>query len=43
MVRLFWGDWRRERGSRCSSFISGFGALNGWILIQGEMPRVLAT
>ena len=23
-------------------FISGFGALNGWILLQGEMPRVLA-
>ncbi|MEX6724163.1 amino acid permease [Parapedomonas caeni] len=24
------------------AFISGFGALNGWILVQGEMPRVLA-
>jgi APA family basic amino acid/polyamine antiporter len=25
------------------AFISGFGALNGWTLIQGEMPRVLAN
>jgi APA family basic amino acid/polyamine antiporter len=24
------------------AFISGFGALNGWILVQGGMPRVLA-
>jgi APA family basic amino acid/polyamine antiporter len=41
VVRLFWGD---EAASLLAlvAFISGFGALNGWILVQGEMPRVLA-
>ncbi len=41
VMRLFWGDWA-ARALALFAFISGFGALNGWILIQGEMPRVLA-
>ena len=41
VVRMFWG------GNAASllalfAFISGFGALNGWILIHGEMPAALA-
>lgn len=40
-VRLFWGDGAAN-ALALFAFISGFGALNGWILIQGEMPRVLA-
>lgn len=41
LMRLFWGDWAASAVA-LFVFISGFGALNGWILIQGEMPRVLA-
>lgn len=41
LMRLFWGDWAAN-ALALFVFISGFGALNGWILIQGEMPRVLA-
>jgi basic amino acid/polyamine antiporter, APA family len=41
VMRLFWGDWAAN-ALALFVFISGFGALNGWILIQGEMPRVLA-
>jgi basic amino acid/polyamine antiporter, APA family len=41
VIRLFWGDWAASMLA-LFAFISGFGALNGWILIQGEMPRVLA-
>lgn len=42
VVRLFWGN---EVASTVAlfAFISGFGALNGWILVQGEIPRVLAN
>src|SRR4051812_5765448 len=41
VVRMFWG------GNAASllalfAFISGFGALNGWILVHGEMPAALA-
>lgn len=40
-IRLFWGD--QVAGTLALfAFISGFGALNGWILVQAEMPRVLA-
>ncbi|MET0535574.1 MAG: amino acid permease [Steroidobacter sp.] len=41
VVRHFWGN---EIASTLAlfAFISGFGALNGWILVQGEIPRVLA-
>jgi basic amino acid/polyamine antiporter, APA family len=40
-VRLFWGDSAANLLA-LFAFISGLGALNGWILVQGEMPRVLA-
>lgn len=40
-LRMFWGD-AAANTLALFAFISGFGALNGWILIQGEMPRVLA-
>jgi APA family basic amino acid/polyamine antiporter len=40
-LRLFWGDTAANTLA-LFAFISGFGALNGWILVQGEMPRVLA-
>ena len=41
VVRMFWG------GNAASlfalfAFIAGFGSLNGWILVQGEMPSTLA-
>lgn len=42
VVRTFWGDGVAGTLS-LFAFISGFGALNGWILLQGEMPRVLAN
>ena len=41
VVRMFWGE-RAASLLALFAFISGFGALNGWILVQGEMPRVLA-
>jgi basic amino acid/polyamine antiporter, APA family len=41
VVRMFWGDNAADLLA-LFAFISGFGALNGWILVQGEMPRVLA-
>lgn len=41
VIRLFWGD-NVASTLALFAFISGFGALNGWILLQAEMPRVLA-
>lgn len=41
VARVFWGD-NIASTLALFAFISGFGALNGWILVQGEMPRVLA-
>lgn len=41
-IRLFWGD-KVASTLALFAFISGFGALNGWILLQAEMPRVLAN
>jgi basic amino acid/polyamine antiporter, APA family len=41
VVRQFWGD-NAATALALFAFVSGFGALNGWILVQGEMPRVLA-
>lgn len=41
VARMFWGDGIASTLA-LFAFISGFGALNGWILVQGEMPRVLA-
>ena len=41
LATRFWGD---GAGKALAVFaaISGFGALNGWILLQGELPNVLA-
>lgn len=41
LATRFWGD---GAGKALALFaaISGFGALNGWILLQGELPNVLA-
>ncbi len=41
VLRLFWGNTAATTLA-LFAFISGLGALNGWILVQGEMPRVLA-
>jgi basic amino acid/polyamine antiporter, APA family len=41
LAAQFWGD---TAGKVLAVFaaISGFGALNGWILLQGELPNVMA-
>jgi basic amino acid/polyamine antiporter, APA family len=41
LAAQFWGD---GAGKMIAVFaaISGFGALNGWILLQGELPRAMA-
>jgi APA family basic amino acid/polyamine antiporter len=41
VIRMFWGDGLASTLA-LFAFFSGFGALNGWILLQAEMPRVLA-
>src|SRR6185295_2255485 len=41
VVRMFWGG-NAATLLALFAFISGFGALNGWILIHGEMPAALA-
>ena len=41
VVRMFWGG-NAAALLALFAFISGFGALNGWILIHGEMPAALA-
>ncbi len=41
VARMFWGP----AGALLVAFagaVSGFGALNGWILLQGEVPHVMA-
>ena len=41
VARMFWGG----TGASLVAFaaaVSGFGALNGWILLQGEVPYVMA-
>lgn len=42
VIRMFWGDGLASTLA-LFAFFSGFGALNGWILLQAEMPRVLAN
>jgi len=42
VIRMFWGDGIASTLA-LFAFISGFGALNGWILLQAEMPRILAN
>lgn len=41
VMRLFWGEGA-ARLLALLTFISGLGTLNGWILVQGEMPSALA-
>lgn len=41
VVRMFWGG-NAAALLALFAFISGFGALNGWILVHGEMPAALA-
>jgi len=41
VLRLFWGD-RAAATLALFTFVSGLGTLNGWILVQGEMPRAMA-
>jgi APA family basic amino acid/polyamine antiporter len=41
VIRMFWGNGLASTLA-LFAFFSGFGALNGWILLQAEMPRVLA-
>ena len=41
VVRLFWGG-NAASALALFAFISGFGALNGWILVTAEMPAALA-
>ena len=41
VVRMFWGG-NAATLFALFAFIAGFGALNGWILVQGEMPAMLA-
>lgn len=42
VMRTFWGNGIASTLA-LFAFISSFGALNGWILLQAEMPRVLAN
>ena len=41
VVRMFWGG-NAATLFALFAFIAGFGSLNGWILVQGEMPATLA-
>ena len=41
VVRMFWGG-NAATLFALFAFIAGFGSLNGWILVQGEMPAMLA-
>ncbi len=41
LVTRYWGG-SAGKAVAVLAVVSGFGALNGWILLQGEMPNVLA-
>ena len=41
VARLFWGE-RSAQLLAAFAAISGFGCLNGWILLQGELPSAMA-
>ena len=41
VARMFWGGTGAALVALAAA-ISGFGALNGWILLQGEVPYVMA-
>lgn len=40
-AKLIWGDWASYLMA-ASAVIACFGALNGWILLQGQIPRAAA-
>ena len=41
-ARLLWGDWGAVLLA-LTAVISCMGALNGWILLQGQLPQVMAA
>ena len=41
VARMFWGDAGATIVALAAA-VSAFGALNGWILLQGEVPHVMA-
>ena len=41
VARMFWGDTGATLVALAAA-VSAFGALNGWILLQGEVPHVMA-
>lgn len=41
VARMFWGETGATLVALAAA-VSAFGALNGWILLQGEVPHVLA-
>ena len=41
VARMFWGGTGAALVALAAA-VSGFGALNGWILLQGEVPYVMA-
>jgi APA family basic amino acid/polyamine antiporter len=41
VVQIFWGS-DMAKLLALFAFISGFGALNGWVLVHAEMPAVMA-
>jgi APA family basic amino acid/polyamine antiporter len=41
VARRFWGGWAGDVMALMAA-ISGFGALNGWVLLQGELPQAMA-
>jgi APA family basic amino acid/polyamine antiporter len=40
-AKILWGDWA-SYAIAAGAAISCFGALNGWILLQGQLPRAAA-
>ncbi|MGE5624083.1 MAG: amino acid permease [Bacillota bacterium] len=41
-AQLLWGDWAGKLIA-AAALISCFGALNGWILMQGQLPQAVAN
>ena len=41
-AQLLWGDWAGKLIA-AAALVSCFGALNGWILMQGQLPQAVAN
>lgn len=41
-AKILWGDWAAYLIA-ATAVVSSFGALNGWILIQGQIPMAMAN